>query len=171
MFKYVIASFCDKNKEEIFSYLIETYLSFRQPEVDSQFRLPPDGDVSVEMKLLLQLQPLMVCVNYPVFLLRSCFTCESDKKRNSVKIELFFLAARWLNWKIYAEDAACQDRPICTQHLYELRLKSTSLCLVYRYANWAFSSCFDDNCSTENFKQPTIRSSTDKLKRNTRHGR
>lgn len=94
MFKYVIASFCDKNKEEIFSYLIETYLSFRQPEVDSQFRLPPDGDVSVEMKLLLQLQPLMVCVNYPVFLLRSCFTCESDKKRNSVKIELFFFSSQ-----------------------------------------------------------------------------
>ncbi len=69
-----------------------TYLSFRQTEVNSQFRLPPDGDVSVEMKLLLQLQSLMVCVNYPVFLLRSCFTCEGDTKQRTQRyIFAFFL--------------------------------------------------------------------------------
>lgn len=60
-----------------FSFL--TYLSLRQAEADSQFGFPPDGDVSVEMKLFLQLEPLMVCINYSVLLLRSCFTCKVDK--------------------------------------------------------------------------------------------
>lgn len=57
----------------------QTYLSLRQAEADSQFGFPPDGDVSVEMKLFLQLQPLVVCINYSVLLLRSCFACEVDK--------------------------------------------------------------------------------------------
>lgn len=69
---------------------METYLSFRQTEVDSQFRFPPDGDVSVEMKFLLELQSLMVCVNYPVFLLRSCFTCEGDKKQKHAALRMHF---------------------------------------------------------------------------------
>jgi len=130
---------------------MSSYLSFWQTEVDSQFRFPPDGDVSVEMKLLLQLQSLMVRVHYPVFLLRSRFTCE--RKKNALpKIQnfLFFwahLSARWLNWKTSSEQAACQDRPIWALHLYWQHLKSTSLWLLHRYANRAFWSCFDDGCS------------------------
>ena len=35
--------------------LVQTYLSLREAQVDSQLGFPPDGDVSVEVKLLLQL--------------------------------------------------------------------------------------------------------------------
>lgn len=71
--------------------LLQTYLSFRQTEVDSQFRFPPDGDVSVEMKLLFQLQSLVVCVHYPVFLLRSCFTCVCDRETKRWFILFYFI--------------------------------------------------------------------------------
>lgn len=73
---------CDLLCVSVCEYI--SYLSFRQTEVDSQFRFPPDGDVSVEMKLLLQLQSLMVSVDYPVFLLRSRFTCEEGKKNMNI---------------------------------------------------------------------------------------
>lgn len=64
------------------------YLSLRQAEADSQFGFPPDGDVSVEMKLFLQLQPLVVCINHSVLLLRSCFSCEVDQNTH-FKIPVF----------------------------------------------------------------------------------
>lgn len=78
----IVVSLINKRAEN--KTVIETNLSFRQTEVDSQLRLPSDGDVSVEMKLLLQLQSLMVCVHYPVLLLRPCLTCEGGKKKHIV---------------------------------------------------------------------------------------
>lgn len=146
----------------------QIYLSFRQTEVDSQFRFPPDGDVSVEMKLLLQLQSLVVCVNYPVFLLRSRFTCEDDEKQNTMHWGVFFFF--FCSHVAFAEASTrtgetASRRPgtglICSKHLYSPGLKSTSLALVCRYANVAVLSRFD-NCTTVNFKEPARRSASGK---------
>ena len=50
-------------------------LPLGEPKCGSQLTFPPDGDVSTKVKLLLQLQPLMVCVHHPVFVFCPGFHC------------------------------------------------------------------------------------------------
>lgn len=109
-----LAIVCDLLCVSVCEYI--SYLSFRQTEVDSQFRFPSYGDVSVEMKLLLQLQSLMVGVNYPVFLLRSRFTCEGDKKKHgyfclSVFGNIGQQPSGWTGTFLESRLHACHDRP------------------------------------------------------------
>lgn len=103
------------------------------------------------MKLFLQLQPLVICVNYPVFLLRPCFACVWEKNLSKILFSFYFRHLAPHNWKIYTEETTCHDRPYLIMHLYWPLLKSTSLCSPHRYANWPVSS-FCDNCSTVNIK-------------------
>lgn len=94
------SKWCIAHASVCFSF--QTYLSLRQAEADSQFGFPPDGDVSVEMKLFLQLQPLMVCINYSVLFLRSCFTCEVDKSTHyNFSIFRFFACFHFKSLCIY----------------------------------------------------------------------
>lgn len=120
------------------------YLSLRQAQADSQFRFPPDGDVSVEMKLFLQLQPLVVCINHSVLLLRSCFSCEVDQNTHFTT-PLFPL---WLLVFMYSEfkslylvrsarrRRACQDGPIGLASLLGC-FSNLHLFCFFRNANWA----------------------------------
>lgn len=129
---------------ERFSF--QTYLSLRQAEADSQFGFPPDGDVSVEMKLFLQLQSLMVCINYSVLLLRSCFTCKVDKSTH-YKFSVFPFVSFFSHFKslcicfceqvVKLEDSHSGDRHARTglsAHgiFISLLFKSTSILLQKR---------------------------------------
>lgn len=151
-------------------FLFQTYLSLRQAEADSQFGFPPDGDVSVEMKLFLQLQPLMVCINYSVLLLRSCFTCEVDKNTRynfSIfrlfvvfisNLSVFIFVGRLLNWKIPTVETCMPGRAYL--HAASSLVCFSNLHLIcFRNANWAVLSCVY-KCRTVNFKEAAIRSST-----------
>jgi hypothetical protein len=63
------------------------YLSFRQAQVGRELCLPPDGDVPVEVKLLLQLQTLVVGIHHPVLFLGSRFTF-NKKEQHKCKREM-----------------------------------------------------------------------------------
>lgn len=49
------------------------YLSLREAERHRQLALPPHCDILVVLKLLLQLQPLVIRVHHPVLVLGACF--------------------------------------------------------------------------------------------------
>lgn len=50
------------------------YLSLREAEGRGELRLPPDGDVTAVVELLLQLQPLVVGVHHAVLVFGAGFT-------------------------------------------------------------------------------------------------
>lgn len=130
------------------------YLSFRQTQVDSQFGFPPDGDVSVEVKLLLQLQPLMVCVHHPVFLLRSCFTWEQDKSIRWGQDGFIYLSVCfYLNDRESADSRLGLDRPGLSERriVIQPRPKSTSSLQIRKLS--CFWSSSDDKA---NFKEPGL---------------
>lgn len=52
-----------------------THLPLREPQARGQLRLPPDGDVSAVVKLLLQLQSLVVAVDDAVLVLGAGLAC------------------------------------------------------------------------------------------------
>lgn len=55
------------------------YLSLWQAESRGELGLPPDGDVFAVVKLLLQLQALVVCVNHAVLVFSPCLpVCEAE---------------------------------------------------------------------------------------------
>lgn len=51
------------------------HLSLREAQRHRQLRLPAHGDVAIALKLLLQLQPLLVGVHHPVLVLCASFPC------------------------------------------------------------------------------------------------
>ncbi len=76
---------------------LTSYLSLRQAERRGELRLPPDGDVFAVVKLFLQLQPLVVGVNHPVFVFSPRLpVCKTQKQTRSVRRDetLFFQEAR-----------------------------------------------------------------------------
>lgn len=101
-----------------YSGLFWTYLSFRQTQVDSQFRFPPDGDVSIKMELFLQLQPLMVGVNHPVFLLRSRFTCHNKIKHRTNLLVVTEMHPGFPGTRLERTlwCAGCMPKPIISAH-------------------------------------------------------
>lgn len=62
-------------------HLAFVYLSLWQTERRGKLRLPSDGDVFAVVKLLLELEPLVVGVNHSVFVFSSCLSiCKTETK-------------------------------------------------------------------------------------------
>ena len=71
----------------VHSYVcVFVYLSFRKAESCGQLSLPPDGDVSAVVELLLQLQPLVVCVHHTVLVLGPRLPAWNTNSHNLVKV-------------------------------------------------------------------------------------
>lgn len=127
--------------------ILQTYLSLWEAQVDSQLRFPSDGYVSVKMKLFFQLQPLVVCVHYPVFLLRSRFTCVGDRSTNEW-LWVFVDAGVSVSGRVVELEAGCMPRPALSAHgifisrVWNLHLLALS---IRKLAVWCG---FDGNCST-----------------------
>lgn len=57
-----------------------SHLPLREPQRGSQLSFPPDGDVATVVKLLLQLQPLVIRVHDSVFVFCPGFHCGGRRR-------------------------------------------------------------------------------------------
>lgn len=71
----LLTRFKIKKKETRYKVVRDTYLTFGETEYAGQLGFTADGDVAAVVELLLQLEPLVVGVDNPVFVLGSRFAC------------------------------------------------------------------------------------------------